>query len=83
MKLLVDEIGLSIDRVEYDSDEFALWASEEYSQGICLSDDNSYAKDRKKSIHSRADIKKYKKEIKKLNDEGKSDNAAFYISMKK
>jgi len=80
MNILVREAGLTIDKIDYDADEFSFWASEEYIHDICSGDENSYARNRKKSIFSKSKIKEFKKEIKKLNEEGKSDCAAFYIS---
>jgi SAM-dependent methyltransferase len=80
MNILAREAGLAIDNIDYDADEFSFWASEEYIQDICSGDENSYARNRKKSIFSKSKIKEFKKEIKKLNDQRKSDCAAFYIS---
>jgi SAM-dependent methyltransferase len=80
MKILCNEAGLTIDTIDYDADEFSIWASEEYAKGICLSDKNSFAKNRKKSIFSKKEIKSFAREIQKLNEEGQSDAAAFYIS---
>lgn len=80
MDILVKEAHLKIDNIDYDADEFSFWASEEYIHDICSGDENSYAKNRKKSIFSKKQIKVFKKEIKKLNEEEKSDCAAFYIS---
>ncbi len=80
MKILTDEAQLRIERIDYDADEFSFWASEEYINGICSNDENSYAKNRKKSIFTKKQIKKFKKEIKQLNEQGTSDCAAFYIS---
>ena len=80
MKIMLGQAGLNLDKVDYDADEFSFWASEEYIKDICSSDENSYAKDRKKSIFSKKEIKVFKKEIQKLNDQGQSDCAAFYIS---
>ena len=80
MKILCDEANLKIEKVDYDADEFSIWASEEYTRDICLSAPNSCARGRKKSIFSRKDIKLFKKEIQQLNEAGRSDAAAFYIS---
>ncbi len=80
MKILCADVGLKIDRIEYDADEFSFWASEEYTKDMCLSDENSFGKNRKRSIFTKKQIKEFRKEIRKLNSEGKSDCAAFYIS---
>lgn len=80
MEILCADVDLKINRIEYDADEFSFWASEEYTKDMCLSDENSYGKNRKKSIFTKKQIIEFRKEIRKLNDEGKSDCAAFYIS---
>ena len=83
MKILLAEAHLKADTIDHDADEFSFWASEEYLKNICSSDANSYAKDRKKSIFTKKQIKAFKREIKKLNEEGRSDCAAFYITAAK
>lgn len=80
MNLLCREANLKIDKIEYDAEAFSFWASEQYVKDICLSDERSYSRSRKRSIFSKKDIKRFKKEIKTLNENGESDNAAFYIS---
>jgi len=80
MKLICSQSGLNVDRVVYDADAFSFWASEQYARGIILTDKNSYDVTKTGSIFTEAQIKEFKKEIKKLNEEGRSDAAAFYIS---
>jgi SAM-dependent methyltransferase len=80
MELICRQTGLKIDKIEYDADAFSFWASEQYSKGILLPDENSYDVSKERSMFSKTEIQKFKKEIRQLNKEGKSDAAAFYIS---
>lgn len=82
MAILADKVGLKIDKVYYDSIESQFWASEQYKQGIPLLAENSYANSRKKSIFSRAQIKGYQKETRRLNKIGLGDQAGFILSAK-
>ena len=80
MDLLCRETGLKIEKVVYDADESSYWASEQYSQDICLFDECSYGRSRERSIFSKKDIKAFRKHIASLNRQRASDTAAFYIS---
>jgi len=80
MKILMEEANLRIDEIDFDSEEFSLWASEEYIHGISSGSESSCTNNRKKSIFSKSQIKAFKKEIKRLNEAHQSDCAAFYIS---
>ena len=82
MAILADKVGLKIDKVYYDSIESQFWASEQYKQGIPLLAENSYAKSRKKSIFSGAQIRYFKKETRRLNTLGLGDQAGFILSAK-
>jgi SAM-dependent methyltransferase len=79
MRLLCSAANLQLIEIEYDSDDFVFWASEQYKNDICLSAPNSYAKSRSQSMFSKKEIKKYRTRIKELNAKGLSDNAAFYL----
>ena len=82
ISILADKAGLKLDQVFYDAIESQFWASEQYKQGIPLLAENSYAKSRKKSIFSRAQIRHFKKETERLNKIGLGDQAGFVLSSK-
>lgn len=82
MNLLADKVGLKIEKVYYDSSDGQFWGSEQYKLDIPLLADNSYAKSRKKSIFSRAQIRKYKDKARQLNKSGFGDLAGFILSAK-
>lgn len=82
MAILADKVGLKIDKVYYDSNEDQFLGSEQYKQGIPLLADNSFTKSRKKSIFSHSQIRRYKKEAKRLNSLKLGDMAGFILSCK-
>ena len=83
MDILCRKAGLKIDFVEYDAVESSFWASEQYKRDVPLASDSSYAKNRIASGFSKKEIRKYKHQIRQLNERGDSDTAAFYISEEK
>jgi hypothetical protein len=80
MKIMTREAGLGIDKIDYDADYFSFWGSEEYNKGIKATDSNSLGRNRKGSSFTEKQLDTFKEEIKRLNKEGQSDCAAFYIS---
>lgn len=82
MRILAEQAGLGIQKTIYDSDEFQFWGSEQYLKGIPLSSNRSYKVKKvksKKSIFSIADIQRFKRESKKLNQKKQGDQVAFYL----
>lgn len=80
MAILAHKVGLKIEKVFYDSSDAQFWGSEQYKAGIPLLSENSYAKSRKRSIFSRAQIRRYKKETRRLNELGLGDQAGFILT---
>lgn len=80
LNLLCTRVGLQIIQVHYDADASSFWASEQYQKDICLTAPNSYGISRDQSVFSKKDIKRFRKDIERLNQLGQSDTAAFYIS---
>lgn len=77
LRILVEECGFKITEVIYDSDEFQFWGSEQYLKGIELFSKESYAVDKSKIEKSK--IEEYRAQARKLNLEGKGDQACFYL----
>ena len=63
----------------FDSSEFQFIGSEQYKNGIALNADNSFYKNHKASIFSNSDIRKFKKQARLLNKEGKGDQVVLFI----
>ena len=80
MKLICDLFGLNIMHIEYDSNEFQFWGSEQYLRNIPLADPSSWIKNSKKSMFSKKQIKFYKEKSDELNTLHDGDMACFIIS---
>ena len=79
IKILAQDSGFEIKKINYDSRSWQLWGSEQYSKNISLMDNRSYYVDPGKSIFTKEDIEKYEKQTKILNENGEGDQAEFYL----
>ena len=79
LKILAEQSGFEIKKINYDSQSWQLWGSEQYSKNISLLDDRSYYVNPGKSIFTKEDIEKYEKQTKKLNENCEGDQAEFYL----
>ena len=82
MNLLVNQAGLCLDEVVFDSDAFTLWGSEQYEAGISLIDSRSYWVNPSASIFKATDIERFVVHVAELNANGTGDCAAFYLRSK-
>ena len=79
MKILAEQSGLELHKVEFDSDPINIWASEQYEKDIALIEPNSYMVNKKTAFFTKVQIKSYKKLTKQINEKRESDQAAFYL----
>lgn len=86
MELLASRNDLRIESIVDDSIEFQFLGSEQYKNGISLSDSRSYFVSphkkfffNKKHLFSPGDIKNFKAQATRLNKEGKGDQRIYYI----
>lgn len=79
MRLLCEQNGLIIQRIEWDSGPFQFWGSEQYVRDIPLYDSSSYEVNPEKSIFSRTQIDGFRELAVELNRTGRGDQACFYI----
>jgi len=79
MKILAEQAGFSITDVIYDSKDFQYAASEQLVRDIPLLAPNSYYLNRKSSIFTRSDLRKFAKMAKELNRTKQGDTACFYL----
>jgi hypothetical protein len=82
LELLAAKAGMKVTRIDYDSNELQFWGSEQYSKGIPLRPDNSLAAAPAKSLFKKSDIRKFRREAKKLNSRNLGDQAVFYLKTK-
>jgi SAM-dependent methyltransferase len=79
MDLLARQAGLVILQVVYDSTAFQFWGSEQYRRDIPLLDPRSYQVDPASSVFTRAQIADFEARARRLNEEGRGDQACFYL----
>ena len=79
VKILADRAGLEVSTVNYDSNAFQFWASEQYAVDIPLYDDRSYLIAPKTSMFSRAQIADFERRAEELNRTELGDQAVFYL----
>ena len=77
--LLAQRAGLAVYDTVFDSTAFQFWGSEQYRRDIPLRDAHSYRNDPASSIFSRGEIENFEAEARRLNAEGRGDQAAFYL----
>lgn len=80
MDRLAKQTGLQILRVAHDSSAFQFWGSEQYRLDIPLSDPRSYSRDPESGVFSKAEIQSFNEESKRLNEQGRGDQAAFVLA---
>ncbi len=78
-ELLVNQSGLTINKIEYDSDEFQFWGSEQYEKDIPLTDEKSYYINPAGSVFNKKDIISFYNKVKDLNRQGTGDQAIFFV----
>lgn len=76
---LINNYGLYVHDILYNSNSFQFWGSEQYRRDIPLNDTLSYKYNRKHSIFSKKDIKNFEKRSKHLNSIQQGDQAIYYI----
>jgi SAM-dependent methyltransferase len=79
IRCLAAQACFELEKVHYYSDEFQFWGSEQYQCGIPLRDERSYAVNRRCSMFSSADIRRFRAMAKSLNEQSDGDRALFYL----
>ena len=79
MRILIDQAGFTIDKLEYDSSDYVIWSSEQYVKGIPLHASNSRMVSKKNSVFSEKQVDNFKKIILEENNRNNGDTAAVYL----
>jgi len=79
MRMLIEQAGFSVEKLEYDSSDYVIWSSEQYLKGIPLHAPNSRMLNKKNSVFSKKEIADFKKIIAAENQRNNGDTAAFYL----
>jgi len=79
IKILAEQSGFEVKKINYDSRSWQLWGSEQYNINISLLDDRSYYISPKNSIFTKNQIDEFEKKTIDLNKNGEGDQAEFYL----
>jgi SAM-dependent methyltransferase len=79
MRMLAEKAGFKMEKIEYDSNDYVIWSSEQYLKDIPLHAPNSRMISKKNSIFSKEDIKEFRATIAAENAKNNGDTAAFYL----
>jgi SAM-dependent methyltransferase len=79
IEILAEIAGLRVESIEFDSNAFQFWGSEQYQRDIPLYHEKSFLKNRRRSIFSRSNILEFKKYSAELNADNNGDQATIYI----
>jgi SAM-dependent methyltransferase len=82
MKMLAAAAGFEIEKVEYDSNNYVIWCSEQYLKGIPLHASESWSVNRDKSLFTKEKIKEFQQKIMTENKKNNGDTAAYYLKKK-
>lgn len=82
MRMLAETAGFEIEKVEYDSNNYVIWCSEQYLKGIPLHDEKSWSVNRDKSLFTKEKIKEFQEKIMAENKNKNGDTAAYYLKKK-
>ena len=79
LSLLANDAGLRIDDIEYDSNSFQFWGSEQYRMDIALSADNSWSVSPRRSPFDAAKIEAFEEQARQLNRERRGDQVSVRL----
>lgn len=82
MRLLAEQAGFELVKLEYDTVDYLIWCSEQYKKGMSLYAKGSRMLDKKNSPFTKKQIKEYKKILAEANAKNYGDTAAFYLRKK-
>ena len=79
MRMMATTAGFEIEKVEYDSNNYVIWCSEQYLKGIPLHAAESWSMNREKSLFTKEKIKEFEQKIMNENKNNNGDTAAYYL----
>jgi SAM-dependent methyltransferase len=80
LRLVAQQLGLDIARVEYDSNETQFACSEQYAQGVPLRDARSFYFDRQTDLFTDEQKAVFRSRAAQANAAGVGDQACFYLT---
>lgn len=79
MRMLASAAGFEIEKVEYDSNSYVIWCSEQYLKNIPLHSEESWSINREKSLFTKKQIQEFQEKIMEENKKNNGDTAAYYL----
>lgn len=79
IKKLAEQTGFVVSKVQYDSNAFQFWGSEQYELDIALRSERSWSENPANSLFTTEQIKQFEHRARELNALNKGDQAAFYL----
>ncbi|NIS74274.1 MAG: methyltransferase domain-containing protein [Deltaproteobacteria bacterium] len=79
IQILADKTGFQVADIQFDSNEFQFWGSEQYAMKIPLRDGRSYAENPNNAIFSEEQIRSFKEKASMLNESHDGDQACFFL----
>ncbi len=79
IETLAEGLGLAVKAVKDDSNAFQFWGSEQVARGIPLMSAESHLMSEKRSTFTRAQIDRWERESRTLNECGRGDQAAWLL----
>lgn len=79
IEILAEIAGLRVESIEFDSNAFQFWGSEQYQRDIPLYHEKSFLKSRRRSIFTRSKIVEFEIRSAELNADKNGDQATIYI----
>ena len=79
LSLVAEAAGLAVTRVVDDSTAFQFWGSEQVRQGVPLASERSWGTNPRGSAFTRGQVRVWEREARRLNREGRGDQAVFVL----
>ncbi|MBF2009680.1 MAG: class I SAM-dependent methyltransferase [Chlorogloeopsis fritschii C42_A2020_084] len=79
MEILTSQAGFKTFDVEYNSNSYQFWGSEQIIKNIPIMDNSSHAVNPKNSIFSKIQMKNFEAKATQLNEQKDGDQANFYL----
>ena len=79
INFLAEKTGFTIKKVDYDSNEFQFWGSEQYLRNIALRSEKSFSVNPEKSIFTQDQMQAFRAKAQALNEKQEGDSACFYL----
>jgi hypothetical protein len=81
MRLLAEQHGFTIKKIDYNSWGMQFWGSEQYKMDVPLIHEKSYPVNNNSGLFTPLQIDAWEKEAKELNEKNRGAQASFYLTL--